>query len=213
MKGLGSEICVKTLKQSVKFQNSRIVVKTLSWTVDFPSSSSVYRQQPVATGNECALSRQKDATSTLVDHILVLEVVLLLLFSVPLGFMCQLVGIPTLFGYILAGVVLGPSGINVMQEMVRAWRVAIDCSSQWALCGLSASNLAVGNENAISCVIQCVPERFWKIDCHLKAFPTWPPPPFFKQLWSSTQMHCNDVAAQMTGWFARCFYFLTDYRN
>nr|CAB3267016.1 transmembrane and coiled-coil domain-containing protein 3-like [Phallusia mammillata] len=69
--------------------------------------------------NKYILTRQKDATSPFIDHVLVVEIILLLLLSVPLGFMCQLIGVPSLFGYILTGVILGPSGLNVIQEMIQ----------------------------------------------------------------------------------------------
>lgn len=42
----------------------------------------------------------------------------MLLVAVPLGYLCQLLGLPALFGYVLSGVILGPSGLNWIQEMV-----------------------------------------------------------------------------------------------
>lgn len=44
---------------------------------------------------------------------------MLLLVCLPLGAMCEKVGFPTLFGYVMTGVFLGPSGLNVLKSMVN----------------------------------------------------------------------------------------------
>ena len=36
----------------------------------------------------------------------------------PFGALCEKIGLPTLFGYVMTGVVLGPSGLNVIKSMV-----------------------------------------------------------------------------------------------
>jgi len=65
--------------------------------------------------------RLKDPTSPYIDHILVIDIIMIMLMAVPLGFICQLVGLPSLFGYVLAGLTLGPSGLNWIQEMVSGF--------------------------------------------------------------------------------------------
>ena len=49
---------------------------------------------------------------------MVIDIIMVLLAATPLGYICQLVGLPSLFGYVLAGLILGPSGCNWIQEMV-----------------------------------------------------------------------------------------------
>jgi len=43
---------------------------------------------------------------------------MVLLVCFPLGAACEKVGFPTLFGYVMTGVFLGPSGLNVLKSMV-----------------------------------------------------------------------------------------------
>ena len=43
------------------------------------------------------------------------DIVYLVMLSFLLGWLCTLIGLPSMFGYILAGVVLGPSGGNVLK--------------------------------------------------------------------------------------------------
>ena len=42
------------------------------------------------------------------------------LICLPFGMLCEKIGLPTLFGYVMTGVLLGPSGLNVLKSMVRA---------------------------------------------------------------------------------------------
>ncbi|XP_078489252.1 transmembrane and coiled-coil domain-containing protein 3 isoform X1 [Ciona intestinalis] len=69
--------------------------------------------------NKYILTRQEDAMSPYIDHLLVMNIIWIVMTCLPLGSLCQILGVPSLFGYILAGLVLGPSGLNVIQEMVQ----------------------------------------------------------------------------------------------
>ncbi|XP_076806768.1 transmembrane and coiled-coil domain-containing protein 3-like [Clavelina lepadiformis] len=69
--------------------------------------------------NKYVLTKLQDSTSPYVDHILIVDIIVILLLSIPLGCFCEAVGVPSLFGYILTGVILGPSGANFIQQMVQ----------------------------------------------------------------------------------------------
>lgn len=38
--------------------------------------------------------------------------------SLPCGWLCTTIGLPTMFGYIICGVLLGPSGLNSIKVRV-----------------------------------------------------------------------------------------------
>jgi len=40
--------------------------------------------------------------------------------SLPCGWLCTTIGLPTMFGYIICGVLLGPSGLNSIKVSVQA---------------------------------------------------------------------------------------------
>lgn len=40
------------------------------------------------------------------------DLVSVVMLSLPCGWICTLVGLPPMFGYIICGVLLGPSGLN-----------------------------------------------------------------------------------------------------
>ena len=44
---------------------------------------------------------------------------MVLLICLPFGILCEKIGLPTLFGYVMTGVMLGPSGLNIIKSMVR----------------------------------------------------------------------------------------------
>lgn len=44
--------------------------------------------------------------------LLVQDLVSVVMLSLPCGWICTLVGLPPMFGYIICGVLLGPSGLN-----------------------------------------------------------------------------------------------------
>ena len=43
----------------------------------------------------------------------------LLLVALPFGYACNIIGVPCLFGYIMSGVILGPSGFNQIQNIIQ----------------------------------------------------------------------------------------------
>lgn len=43
---------------------------------------------------------------------LVQDLVSIVMLSLPCGWLCTTIGLPTMFGYIICGVLLGPSGLN-----------------------------------------------------------------------------------------------------
>ena len=43
---------------------------------------------------------------------------MVLLICLPFGMLCEKIALPTLFGYVMTGVLLGPSGLNVLKSMV-----------------------------------------------------------------------------------------------
>ena len=65
--------------------------------------------------NQYILSRPRDITALVEDPHLVMDVVLLLVFASLLGAICCLLNIPQLFGYGIAGMLLGPAGYNLIK--------------------------------------------------------------------------------------------------
>jgi len=69
--------------------------------------------------NKYILSKQQNSMNPLVDHALVIELIYVLLASVFFGYFCHFINVPSLFGCIFTGLVLGPSGLNIVDEMVQ----------------------------------------------------------------------------------------------
>ena len=72
-----------------------------------------------SSSNQYILSRPHDVTIPIEDHRLVHDIVYLLLLSFLLGSMCSLLKVPSSFGYILAGTLLGPTGCNCIESVVQ----------------------------------------------------------------------------------------------
>ena len=72
-----------------------------------------------SSSNQYILSRPHDITVPVEDHRLVHDIVNLLLLSFVLGGVCSLLKIPALFGYIFAGMLLGPVGYNAINSVVQ----------------------------------------------------------------------------------------------
>ena len=47
-----------------------------------------------------------------------MDLIIVLLVCLPLGMICEKLCLPTLFGYVMTGVLLGPSGVNCLKSMV-----------------------------------------------------------------------------------------------
>lgn len=72
-----------------------------------------------SSSNQYILSHPRDITVPTVDHHLLHDIVNLLLLAFVLGLGCSLLNIPSLFGYIFAGMLLGPVGYNVIASVVQ----------------------------------------------------------------------------------------------
>lgn len=65
--------------------------------------------------NQYTLSRPQDITVLIDDPHLVKDIVLLVVLCSLLGTVCCLIGLPTLFGFVIAGMLLGPAGYNTVK--------------------------------------------------------------------------------------------------
>lgn len=72
-----------------------------------------------SASNQYILSRPRDVTLSIEDHHLIHDIVNLLLLSFFFGAVCSIVKIPSLFGFIFAGMVLGPTGFNWIGSVVQ----------------------------------------------------------------------------------------------
>ncbi|XP_040123421.1 transmembrane and coiled-coil domain-containing protein 3 [Oryx dammah] len=69
--------------------------------------------------NQYILTRPRDATIPRADHHLIKDLVSIVVLSLPCGWLCTTIGLPTMFGYIICGVLLGPSGLNSIKSIVQ----------------------------------------------------------------------------------------------
>ncbi|KAF6725411.1 Transmembrane and coiled-coil domain-containing protein 3 [Oryzias melastigma] len=69
--------------------------------------------------NQYVLTKPRDSTMPRADHHLIKDLVSVVMLSLPCGWICSLVGLPPMFGYIISGVLLGPSGLNSIRSMVQ----------------------------------------------------------------------------------------------
>ena len=72
-----------------------------------------------SSSNQYVLSHPRDVTVPIEDHHLVHDIVNLFLLSFVLGSLCSLIKVPLLLGHILAGLLLGPVGYNVVSSVVQ----------------------------------------------------------------------------------------------
>jgi hypothetical protein len=85
-----------------------------------------------SASNQYVLSRPRDATVPIEDHQFIHDVVNLLLLSFALGTLCSLIKVPSLLGYIMAGLLLGPFGYNTVTSVVQESRDRSTQVSRWA---------------------------------------------------------------------------------
>lgn len=78
----------------------------MSWLVD-------------ADNNQYVLTKPSDRTNQPQDELLLRDLMLILALSWMLGIACSHIGLPEFIGYVLAGCFLGPSGANVITNMVQ----------------------------------------------------------------------------------------------
>ncbi|CAO0798958.1 unnamed protein product [Mucor circinelloides] len=69
--------------------------------------------------NEYVMMKPSDTTVIIEDIQLIHDFILILVTSFVLGWMFTWIGLPAFFGYILAGVLIGPSGYNLIQELIQ----------------------------------------------------------------------------------------------
>uniref|UniRef100_A0A8C4Z2X0 Transmembrane and coiled-coil domains 3 n=1 Tax=Gadus morhua TaxID=8049 RepID=A0A8C4Z2X0_GADMO len=69
--------------------------------------------------NQYILTKPRDSTMPRSDPHLIKDLVCVVMLSFPCGWLCSLVGLPPMFGYIICGVLLGPSGLNTIKSMVQ----------------------------------------------------------------------------------------------
>nr|XP_057944558.1 transmembrane and coiled-coil domain-containing protein 3 isoform X1 [Doryrhamphus excisus]XP_057944559.1 transmembrane and coiled-coil domain-containing protein 3 isoform X1 [Doryrhamphus excisus]XP_057944560.1 transmembrane and coiled-coil domain-containing protein 3 isoform X1 [Doryrhamphus excisus]XP_057944561.1 transmembrane and coiled-coil domain-containing protein 3 isoform X1 [Doryrhamphus excisus]XP_057944562.1 transmembrane and coiled-coil domain-containing protein 3 isoform X1 [Do len=69
--------------------------------------------------NQYVLTKPRDSTMPRADHHFIKDLVSVVMLSLPCGWVCTLVGLPPMFGYIICGVLLGPSGLNSIKSMVQ----------------------------------------------------------------------------------------------
>ncbi|KAM5288496.1 transmembrane and coiled-coil domain-containing protein 3 [Ctenodactylus gundi] len=69
--------------------------------------------------NQYVLTKPRDATIPRADHHFIKDIVTIGMLSLPCGWLCTTIGLPTMFGYIICGVLLGPSGLNSIKSIVQ----------------------------------------------------------------------------------------------
>ncbi|XP_005007185.1 transmembrane and coiled-coil domain-containing protein 3 isoform X1 [Cavia porcellus] len=69
--------------------------------------------------NQYILTKPRDATIPRADHHFIKDIVTVGMLSLPCGWLCTAIGLPTMFGYIICGVLLGPSGLNSIKSIVQ----------------------------------------------------------------------------------------------
>ncbi|XP_036760699.2 transmembrane and coiled-coil domain-containing protein 3 isoform X3 [Manis pentadactyla] len=71
--------------------------------------------------NRYILTKPRDATIPRADRHFIKDIVTIGILSLPCGWLCTAVGLPTMFGYIICGVLLGPSGL----KSITVWKIAL----------------------------------------------------------------------------------------
>ncbi|XP_048091448.1 transmembrane and coiled-coil domain-containing protein 3 isoform X2 [Alosa alosa] len=69
--------------------------------------------------NQYVLTKPRDSTMSRADHHFIKDIILIVMLSLPCGWLCIQLGLPPMFGYIICGVLLGPSGMNSIKSMVQ----------------------------------------------------------------------------------------------
>ena len=72
-----------------------------------------------AQSNQYILTKPRDATIPRADPHHIKDIVTVGMLSLPCGWLCTMIGLPTMFGYIICCVVLGPSGLNSIKSVVQ----------------------------------------------------------------------------------------------
>ncbi|NXW32500.1 TMCO3 protein, partial [Phaetusa simplex] len=67
----------------------------------------------------CILIRNSSSCLLTVGKPFSFDIVTIGMLSLPCGWLCTTIGLPTMFGYIICGVLLGPSGLNSIKSIVQ----------------------------------------------------------------------------------------------
>ncbi|TSK17796.1 Transmembrane and coiled-coil domain-containing protein 3 [Bagarius yarrelli] len=112
MKGVNVEAVLRV--EEDEEDNKR---KNVSWQVaegDLGLSMLIDSQN-----NQYVLTKPRDSTIPRADHHFIKDLVSVVMLSLPCGWLCTLLGLPPMFGYIVCGILLGPSGLNSIKSMVQ----------------------------------------------------------------------------------------------
>ncbi|XP_060754649.1 transmembrane and coiled-coil domain-containing protein 3 [Neoarius graeffei] len=91
--------------------------KNVSWQV--PEGDLGLSMLIDSQNNQYVLTKPRDSTIPRADHHFIKDLVSVVMLSLPCGWLCTLVGLPSMFGYIVCGILLGPSGLNSIKSMVQ----------------------------------------------------------------------------------------------
>ncbi|XP_066267281.1 transmembrane and coiled-coil domain-containing protein 3-like isoform X2 [Branchiostoma lanceolatum] len=69
--------------------------------------------------NQYILTKAKDSTTPLAHKQLIQDIIMILSMSFLWGWLCNILHLPTLFGYVMTGLVLGPAGLNIIKAVVQ----------------------------------------------------------------------------------------------
>ncbi|XP_078265397.1 transmembrane and coiled-coil domain-containing protein 3 isoform X4 [Rhinoraja longicauda] len=69
--------------------------------------------------NQYILTKPRDSTVPRADIHFIKDIISIVVLSLPCGWICNLMGLPMMFGYIICGVLLGPSGLNHIKSIVQ----------------------------------------------------------------------------------------------
>uniref|UniRef100_G3PRJ1 Transmembrane and coiled-coil domains 3 n=1 Tax=Gasterosteus aculeatus aculeatus TaxID=481459 RepID=G3PRJ1_GASAC len=87
--------------------------------------------------NQYVLTKPRDSTMPRADPHFIKDLVSVVMLSLPCGWICSLVGLPPMFGYIVCGVLLGPSGLN----SIKVWKTSVQGSCSLSLLMIGAGLL------------------------------------------------------------------------
>lgn len=106
--------------------------------------------------NQYVLSKPKDPISSYEDHHFIYDIILILIISFILAILFDYIGLPSFFGYVLSGIIIGPSGFQAIRNYVQ-----IESLSQFGvyflifIIGLEFSPAKVKRVWSISVISSC----------------------------------------------------------
>ncbi|XP_077987807.1 transmembrane and coiled-coil domain-containing protein 3-like isoform X2 [Glandiceps talaboti] len=72
-----------------------------------------------ASNNQYVLTKPKDTTIPHEDKHFIQDIILMLVLAFLCGWLCHSLELPAMFGYIISGVILGSSGLNIIKAQVQ----------------------------------------------------------------------------------------------